>query len=210
MKLRPITELNARGLGTSGKRFLAAAHALKGATLPNPVSTVIKPGVAAVPAVIGTGTSQAPQTPARAAIAPIKSPVVAPLVDWIGSVSITKNEANETERVVMYLPISQAAIALGAVADVRQVQEITRPGFDLGAFVILGTAPTAATEVDTLINGVRPTVEQYAYIQALALGEEATITEALYTPMGKNPIACFKIDATVSNMDNVNTGVGLN
>jgi hypothetical protein len=202
MKLRPISELNARGLNTPAKKFSAASRALRGATLPSPVSTTIKPGIAAKAAIIGTGTAAAPQFPAVAAVAAIKSPVVRPAPDWIGSVKIDIDPITAIEHHILYLPYSPAAEALGAALDVSQILEITAPGFDLGAYVELGTAPTPATETPLLINGIAATVEQYLYVNAQLLpsvaGQNTTIEKVLYKPTASSPgISCFKIDVYV-------------
>lgn len=208
MKARPIAEYNARGLSTPAQKFLAAAKALKGGTLPNPSSTVIKPGTALVPAVIGTGTAAAPQFPAKAATLPIKSPIVNPLPQWIGCVSTETMPGTTIEHVVMYLPYSPAAIALGAELDVRQIQEVTSPNFDLGAFVQLGVAPTPASEAALLVNGLPATLEQVAYTNALLLPVVGTnvnkVSESTYTALGTTrAIPAIKIDVYVdpSNFD---------
>jgi hypothetical protein len=202
MKLRPIAELNARGLDTASKKFSAASKALRGATLPNPVATIIKPGVAAKAAVIGTGTAAAPQFPAVAAVAAIKSPIVRPAPDWIGSVKIDIDPVTQIEHHVLYLPYSPAAEALGATLDASQIIEITPPSFDLGAYVNLGTAPIPVAETALLINGIAATVEQYLYVNAQLLpavaGQNATIEKTLYKPTASSPgIPCFKIDAYI-------------
>ncbi|MFM2305047.1 MAG: hypothetical protein RLZZ135_2459, partial [Cyanobacteriota bacterium] len=160
MKLRPIAELNARGLDTPAKKFSAASKALRGATLPNPVATIIKPGVAAKAAIIGTGTAATPQFPAVAGVAAIKSPIVRPSPDWIGSVKIDIDPVTQIEHHVLYLPYSPAAEALGATLDASQILEITAPGFDLGAYVELGIATIPVAETALLINGLAATVEQ--------------------------------------------------
>ena len=202
MKLRPIAELNARGLDTPAKKFSAASKALRGATLPNPIATIIKPGVAAKAAIIGTGTAAAPEFPAVAAVAAIKSPIVRPSPDWIGSVKIDIDPVTGIEHHVLYLPYSPAAEALGATLDASQIIQITTPGFDLGAYVELGTAPNPATETELLINGIGATVEQYLYVNAqllpLVAGQITTIEKMLYKPTVSSPgIPCFKIDAYV-------------
>jgi hypothetical protein len=202
MKLRPIAELNARGLDTPAKKFSAASKALRGATLPNPVATIIKPGVAAKAAIIGTGTAAAPEFPAVAAVAAIKSPVVRPAPDWIDSVKIDIDSITGIEHHTLYLRYSPAAEALGATLDASQILEITSPGFDLGAYVELGTAPTPAAETALLINGIAATVEQYLYVNAqllpLVAGQITTIEKTLYKPTPSTPgIPCFKIDAYI-------------
>jgi hypothetical protein len=212
MKLRPIAELNARGLDTPAKKFSAASKSLRGATLPSPVATIIKPGVTAKAAIIGTGTPTAPEFPAVAAVAAIKSPVVRPAPDWIGSVKIDIDPITGIEHHTLYLPYSPSAEALGATLDASQILEITTPGFDLGAYVQLGTPPTPVTETPLLINGIAATVEQYLYVNAqllpLVAGQITTIEKVLYKPTPSSPgIPCFKIDAYIDLLGSSNPPV---
>jgi hypothetical protein len=213
MKLRPIAELNARGLDTPSKKFSAASRMLRGATLPSPVATIIKPGIAAKAAIIGTGTAANPEFPAIPAVAAIKSPVVRPAPDWIGSVKIEIDSVTKIEHHTIYLPYSPAAEALGANLDASQILEITTPGFDLGAYVELGALPAPVAETALLINGIAATVEQYLYVNAQLLpavaGQNTTIEKTLYKPTVSSPgIPCFKIEAYINSLggsnDNVN------
>lgn len=211
MKLRPIAELNARGLSSPTKKFLAAVKALRGATLPSPVATIIKPAVAARGAIIGTGTATAPEFPAVAASPAIKSPVVRPIPDWIGSVKVDIDPITGIQHHMLYLPYSPAAEALGANVDASQILEITTPGFDLGAYVELGQAPEPATETALLINGIAATTEQYAYINALLLPSAYQLTNSIektiYKPTpSSHGIPCFKIDVYIDlNSNNEST-----
>lgn len=166
MKLQPVSKRNLLGLNTVAKKVDYAFRTLIGGTNPNPKTVVAKPAVAAVAAIIGTGTAANPQFPAVAAKAAIMTPVVMPPKEWIDTCWIDEDDIL-FNKYTCWLPYSPAAIAMGATMGNRLIQEVSPAALDLAWVGSL--ASTAAADTEFLVDGKIGTLEQFLYSNCLLL-----------------------------------------
>ncbi len=166
MKRIPIEKLRLIGLATVASQLVYYAKCLAAGTQPSPAVTVKEAtaAIAAVPAVVGTGTVAAPQfpaVPAKPAMPAIKSPVIVPVANYLGSFLIEKMAG--FTKIKGVLPVAPALEAMGKPLSAASIGEITPPTLQLDWYGSLdGVSPT--NQAETLIDGKAPTVEQAFYL----------------------------------------------